>query len=80
MCVTAPTQPPGDATTEARPRSIAIQEPPLFETIAIVLLVLWLLGLLTATLLGGLIHVLFIVAVLMIVLAYVNGSGSRGSM
>ncbi len=51
----------------------------MLETIAIVLLILWLFGLVTTTLLGGLIHVLFIGAVLIILLAYVNGGGSRGS-
>lgn len=79
VCVSAPTRPPGDATTEARPRRFTTEDPPLFEAIAIVLLILWLIGLVTSTMFGGLIHVLFIVAVLLIVLAYVNGRGSRGS-
>jgi hypothetical protein len=49
------------------------QETSLFETIAIVLLIVWLLGLLSSTMLGGAIHLLFIVAVMLIALGYVDG-------
>jgi len=56
-----------------------MQEPPLLDTIAIVLVISWLPGLVATTLQGGLIHVLFIVTVPMILLAHVNGRGSRGS-
>jgi hypothetical protein len=45
----------------------------LFEIIAIVLLLLWLLGLSTSTMLGGAIHVLFVIAILLIFLAFVDG-------
>ena len=37
----------------------------MLQTIAIVLLVLWLLGLVTSTLLGGFIHVLLAVAIVL---------------
>lgn len=42
-------------------------------TIAVVLLVLWLLGLVTSTTMGGLIHVLLVVAVVMVLLRVISG-------
>ena len=44
-------------------------------TIAIVLLVLWLLGLVTATTLGGFIHVLLVIAIVMVLLRVIQGRG-----
>jgi hypothetical protein len=41
-------------------------------TIAVVLLVLWLLGLVTATTMGGLVHVLLVVAVVMVLLRVIS--------
>lgn len=49
----------------------------MLETIAIALLILWLLGLVTSTLAGGAIHILFVVAVVLILLAYVDKGGSK---
>ncbi len=42
-------------------------------TIAVVLLILWLLGLLTATTMGGLVHVLLIVALILVVVRLLQG-------
>jgi hypothetical protein len=42
-------------------------------TIAIVLVVLWLLGLITSFTMGGLIHILLVVAVIMIVVQLIQG-------
>ena len=42
-------------------------------TIAIILLVLWLLGLVTSTTFGGLIHILIVVAVIVVVVNLVRG-------
>jgi uncharacterized membrane protein YtjA (UPF0391 family) len=42
-------------------------------TIAVVLLVLWLLGLVTSTTLGGFVHVLLVIALVMIVVNLVSG-------
>lgn len=42
-------------------------------TIAVVLLVLWLLGLVTATTLGGFIHVLLVIAIVMVLLRVITG-------
>jgi len=42
-------------------------------TIAIVLLVLWALGLVTSSTLGGLIHILLVVAVVIILVRIIQG-------
>ena len=42
-------------------------------TIAIILLVLWLLGLVTATTMGGFIHVLLVIAVVIVLLRVIQG-------
>jgi len=42
-------------------------------TIAVVLLILWLLGLVTSYTLGGFIHILLIVAVIMVVANLISG-------
>lgn len=42
-------------------------------TIAVVLLVLWLLGLVTSFTAGGLLHVLLVVAVVMVVFQLISG-------
>lgn len=45
----------------------------MLETIAIILLVLWLLGLVTSTTLGGFIHILLVIAVVVILVRLVQG-------
>ena len=42
-------------------------------TIAVILVVLWLLGLATAYTLGGFIHILLVVAVIAVLLRVING-------
>ena len=42
-------------------------------TIAMVLLILWLLGLVTGTTIGGFIHILLIIAIVMILLRVISG-------
>ncbi|MCB4364606.1 lmo0937 family membrane protein [Hydrogenophaga taeniospiralis] len=42
-------------------------------TIAVVLLILWLLGLVTATTMGGFIHILLVVAIVMVLLRVISG-------
>ncbi|MCC2963177.1 MULTISPECIES: lmo0937 family membrane protein [unclassified Massilia] len=44
-------------------------------TIAIVLIVLWLLGLVTSYTIGGFIHILLVVAVIMILVRLISGRG-----
>jgi len=45
-------------------------------TIAVVLIVLWLLGLVTSYTMGGFIHILLVVAVIMVLLNLINGRRS----
>lgn len=42
-------------------------------TIAIILVVLWALGMITSTTLGGIIHILLVIAVVVIVLRLIQG-------
>ena len=42
-------------------------------TIAVVLIILWLLGLVTAYTLGGFIHILLVIAIVMILLRVISG-------
>lgn len=42
-------------------------------TIAVVLIVLWLLGLVTSTVLGGFIHILLVIAIITILVRIING-------
>lgn len=45
----------------------------MIETIAIVLLVLWVLGLVTSYTVGGYIHILLVVAVVLILIRIIQG-------
>jgi hypothetical protein len=45
----------------------------MLETLAIILIVLWLLGFLTSTSFGGLIHLLLVIAVIAIVFRLISG-------
>jgi len=47
-------------------------------TIAVILIVLWLLGLLTGQVLGGWIHVLLAVAVILVLVKLFGGQGQGG--
>jgi hypothetical protein len=42
-------------------------------TIAVILLVLWLLGLVTSTTMGGFVHILLVVAIVMILVNLISG-------
>ena len=42
-------------------------------TLAIILIILWLLGLVSSYTLGGVIHVLLVIALVMIVLNFISG-------
>jgi len=46
----------------------------MLETLAIVLVVLWLLGLVSSYTMGGFIHALLVVAVIMILLRVIKGN------
>jgi uncharacterized membrane protein YjdF len=45
----------------------------MISTILIVLLILWVLGLATSYTLGGLIHILLVVAIIVVLLRIING-------
>ncbi|EIC31033.1 MULTISPECIES: lmo0937 family membrane protein [Methylomicrobium] len=45
----------------------------MLETIAILLIILWLLGLVSSYTLGGFIHVLLVIAVVVIILRIIQG-------
>lgn len=45
-------------------------------TIAVVLVILWLLGLVTSYTLGGFIHILLVIAIVMILLRVIGGRSS----
>lgn len=42
-------------------------------TIAVVLIILWLLGLVTSTTMGGLVHVLLVIAIVVVLLRVISG-------
>jgi len=42
-------------------------------TIAVILLILWLLGLVTSTTIGGFIHVLLVIAIVVVLLRIIGG-------
>ncbi len=45
----------------------------MLETIAIILVILWLLGLVTSYTLGGFIHILLVIALVVIVIRVIQG-------
>jgi hypothetical protein len=42
-------------------------------TIAVILLVLWLLGLVTSYTMGGLLHILLVIAIVIVLLSFIRG-------
>jgi hypothetical protein len=44
-------------------------------TIAVVLLILWLLGMVTSYTIGGFLHILIVVAVIMVLVRLISGRG-----
>ncbi|WP_156964629.1 lmo0937 family membrane protein [Methylocapsa aurea] len=45
----------------------------MLETIAVILIILWLLGLVSSYTMGGFIHILLVIAVIVIVLRVIQG-------
>ena len=45
-------------------------------TIAVVLIILWLLGLVSSYTMGGLIHILLVIAIIMILVNFISGRRS----
>lgn len=53
--------------------ALPIKEIFMLYTIAVVLVILWLLGLVTSYTLGGFIHILLVIAIVMILLRVIGG-------
>jgi hypothetical protein len=47
----------------------------MLETIAVILLILWALGLVTSYTMGGFIHILLVVAIVVVLIRVINGRG-----
>lgn len=45
----------------------------MLETLVVILLILWVLGLVTSNTMGGVIHILLVVAVVMVLLRLIQG-------
>jgi hypothetical protein len=45
----------------------------MLETIAVILLILWILGLVTAYTMGGLIHILLVIAIVVVLVRVIQG-------
>ncbi len=45
----------------------------MLETIAVVLLILWVLGLVTSSSIGGFIHILLVIAVIVVLIRIIQG-------
>ena len=45
----------------------------MFWTICVVLIILWLLGLVTGTTMGGLIHILLVIAIIVVLVRVISG-------
>lgn len=45
----------------------------MLETIAVILLVLWALGLVTSTAMGGFIHILLVIAIVVVLIRVIQG-------
>lgn len=58
-----------------RTYNITYREKIMLYTIAVVLLVLWVLGLVTSYTIGGFIHILLVIAVIMVLLRLISGRG-----
>lgn len=53
---------------------VELTQSAMLETIAIILVLLWLLGLVSSYTLGGFIHILLVVALILIVVRVMNGN------
>ena len=45
----------------------------MLETIALILIILWLLGIVTGSTMGGLIHVLLVIAIIVVLVRLISG-------
>jgi hypothetical protein len=61
------------AGAKARPPKKPTEGEFMLYTIAVVLLVLWLLGLVSSYTMGGFIHILLVIAIVMVLLNFISG-------
>jgi hypothetical protein len=54
-----------------------MEERPMLMTFAVVLIILWLLGMVTSYTMGGIIHVLLVIAVVMFLVQIIQGRRLR---
>jgi hypothetical protein len=47
----------------------------MLETIAVILIILWLLGLVSSYTMGGFIHILLVIAIVVVVIRVIQGRG-----
>jgi hypothetical protein len=47
----------------------------MLETVAVILIILWVLGLVSSTTVGGFIHILLVVAVIVLLIRVIRGRG-----
>lgn len=47
----------------------------MLETIAVILIILWLLGMVSSYTMGGFLHILLVIAVIVIILRVIRGRG-----
>lgn len=64
----------GGARSDPRPSTPSIPESGMLYTVAVVLIILWLLGFLTDAAMGGFIHILLVVAIILILVRLIGGS------
>ena len=58
-----------------KPYAVNHEDTIMLYTIAVILIILWLLGLVTSYTVGGFIHILLVVAVIMILVRLISGRG-----
>jgi hypothetical protein len=63
--------PPSSATPVAA--ALPTKEKPMLETLIVVLVVLWLLGMVSSYTVGGFIHILLVIAVVVLLLRMIRG-------
>ena len=72
-CAALPAMLASTSVDAARTRATAHRRSIVLYTIAVVLLILWVLGLATSYTVGGLLHLLLVVAVIMVVFQLISG-------
>jgi hypothetical protein len=50
-----------------------MEENPMLWTIAVILIVLWLLGLVTSYTMGGFIHIALVIAIIVVLVGFIQG-------